>query len=702
MPEEEKEVSIGIDLGTTNTVVAYCKKDNENNLNTRVLEIRTGKKLIPSVVSFSKDKLLVGQEAWNNAVAAPHDTIFSIKRLMGRSFNDINDIEVRKLKDKVSYKIEAGVNKDVTVSVCNEKYKPEDISAMILRYVVGEATRILKQEVTHAVITVPAYFSELQREATLKAGVDAGLVVKKILDEPTAAAIAFGEEHSDEKHKLLVFDMGGGTLDITTGYISERKFVNRAIDGDRWMGGDDFDQKIIDMIITWVKEIYAFDPSNDKRFLMLAKHAAEKAKCSLSDNPQTDITIPGGFSMPDKSPGSVKMTITRKEFEEKIKSDVEKSISLVTNLMKSNNIDAENITKVLLVGGSTYIPLIRQKLEEIFGKQKVQHDVNPMEAVAIGAAILAKDIHGIGCPKLICGHINNYGTKNCTRCGTSLSTARDAGTRSPYSVTERALGIGAVEKGEQDVFSIIIEKGTSYPLKEPKEKRYITTGHQIKIPVYSGNEPRASMNEYLGLVKYQLPEHLHPRTPVNVKFNFDRNRLLTVGIEVEGYPERVELRPDRNETIQSLSKDKEQWSVKIENLIALTDLILKQYGEFITQEQINSLNKEKEQAKKVIAENKLSEAQNTLTRFLVIIDQLGVASRLFIAERLMTQTDSDTAQWLAMKTKNLKDAYREGKQAEVSQLSTSIDQIIQGILQKMPVSTELRGFSGWLEVYSGK
>lgn len=749
-------MAIGIDLGTTNTVAAiYDEKGNR-----RIIKIDGGHLFIPSVVSFSQEGVLVGRKAWNNAAMAPKDTIFSIKRLMGRSFDDE---EVSAVQNKCPYTIERADESDdqgVRVLINGIKRTPEEISTMILRQVVEDASRTLGEEVNHAVITVPAYFTDVQREATRKAGEQANLIVKKIIDEPTAAAIAFGEEDTGEAHKLLVFDMGGGTLDISIGYLANRKFVGMAIKGNMWLGGDDFDHKIVEMIINWVRETYGVDPSDDKKFMLEARRAAEKAKCVLTEKTEADIAIPGGFTLPGGQPGTVNMTISRREFEAQIRGKVEKSIELVRKVMEERNLKPNDISTVLLVGGSTYIPLVRQRLIEILvsfrltkqsfedlqnenlpeniletlkslenkrftsedelldavkeqiGEEnteeykeiilkhaeatRVRDDVNPMEAVALGAAILARDLQGIVCPK--CEQLNPSEATECMNCRASLSTAKDGGAVGLHEVTERPLGIGAMHKGDPDVFSVLIEAHTPYPLQEPVQKRYFTTGRKIMIPVYAGDNEKASLNEYQGLIEYKLPEHVPARTPVTVQFNYDRNRILKIRVEVEGYPDlSYEASPRRHVPDPNIIKD-EDWRVAIENAIAFANMMLEKYGDFIDQEQKETLEKEKNLARQALTGKDQAAAQENLNKLLQTLDNLGVASRLILTDFLMNEVDPKTSGWLAEQTKNLKNAYKGQDKGQQTLIMKNLDATIKDIFETMPVSPEIRKYGGLLEI----
>ena len=312
-------MAIGIDLGTTNSVAAVARDGQEP----RVLRSADGKRFTPSTVSFDRGNFLVGRKAVDHAIRAPGDTVFSVKRLMGHGRDDD---EVVQANEKYPYTITGAVDVEdqgVRVDINGIRYCPEDISAMILRQIVKAASEDLGDTVTHAVITVPGFFSEPQRLATREAGEKAGLVVKKIIDEPTAAALAFGVGREDQDHQLLVFDMGGGTLDISIGYMADGEFVGEFIQGDRWLGGDDFDYEIVAMIQEWIEHNYGVsDLTGDSRFQMMARRKAEEAKRILSEKEATDLVLPAIVPLPHGDVASVSMTLTRAEFEARIEKHI--------------------------------------------------------------------------------------------------------------------------------------------------------------------------------------------------------------------------------------------------------------------------------------------------------------------------------------------------------------------------------------------
>ena len=459
--------AIGIDLGTTNSAVAVYDQVR----NTAVIVGNSeGDTLTPSAVAIrdrdGKEVLLVGKNAVNWAQREPKDTILSVKRLMGRDFADKAVADARK---RLSYEIVPGPDDDPRAHVLlgGKTRSPSQISSFILRKLKQDAGQVLNEDATHAVITVPAYFRESQRAATREAGEEAGFVVKKIIDEPTAAAVAFGLHlNQDDQRRVLVYDLGGGTFDISILNVlrdadGHNQFQVLDFDGDNWLGGDDFDLAIVEKIVEWVKDHCGVDPSGDKKFLWLAKSQAEAAKRQLSQQSEADIVIAAAYRMPGGVLVDVDMTITRNDFEALIEPSVEATMNLVRGALNRQDLSPDDITDVVLAGGSTLVPKVYRTVENQFGAAKVRRNVNPMECVALGAGILAGTLHGVECPS--CGKANTEEAGTCADCGYSLASGQAIGDTGIYEVTGMALGIGAVRGAQQDVFVPIIKRGTPYP-----------------------------------------------------------------------------------------------------------------------------------------------------------------------------------------------------------------------------------------------
>ncbi|HSG27854.1 MAG TPA: molecular chaperone DnaK, partial [Candidatus Krumholzibacterium sp.] len=377
---------IGIDLGTTNSCVAVIEGGEPV-----IIPNPEGGRTTPSIAGFKDGEKLVGMLAKRQAVTNPTNTVYSIKRFMGRKFSEVaNEIS------EVPYKVVEGPNGDVRIKVGEKEYSPPEISAMTLQYLKEAAEKHLGEKVTRAVITVPAYFNDSQRQATKDAGKIAGLEVERIINEPTAASLAYGLEKKGEK-TIAVFDLGGGTFDVSILELGESVFEVKATNGDTHLGGDDFDKRIIDWLVDEFKKDQGIDISADPMALQRLREAAEKAKCELSTVPQTDINLP--FITADSSgPKHMNVKLTRAKFEALTDDLIERTVQPCRNAIKDAGISVSEINEVILVGGTTRIPAVQAKVKEIFQREPHQ-GVNPDEVVALGAAIqggvLAGDVHDV-------------------------------------------------------------------------------------------------------------------------------------------------------------------------------------------------------------------------------------------------------------------------------------------------------------------
>jgi molecular chaperone DnaK len=375
---------IGIDLGTTNSVVAVMEGGDPV-----VIPNSEGGRITPSVVAVSKSgERLVGTVAKRQAVTNPDNTIYSVKRLMGRKFEDA---EVQRDIHLMGYKIERAANGDAQVGMGGRSYSPPEVSAMILQKLKADAEAYLGETVTEAVITVPAYFNDAQRQATKDAGKIAGLEVLRIINEPTAASLAYG---LDKKHEevIAVYDLGGGTFDISILELGEGTFQVKSTNGDTHLGGDDFDQRVIDFLVTEFKREQGIDLKQDRMALQRLKEAAEKAKIELSSAQQTEVNLP--FITADaEGPKHMAITITRAKLEQLVGELVENTLGPVKAALQDAGVTAAQIDEVVLVGGQTRMPLVQEKVRQFFGKEP-HKGVNPDEVVAIGAAIQAGVLKG--------------------------------------------------------------------------------------------------------------------------------------------------------------------------------------------------------------------------------------------------------------------------------------------------------------------
>jgi molecular chaperone DnaK len=376
---------IGIDLGTTNSCVAVV-----DALAPKVLANREGSRTTPSIVAFADDDdRLVGQIAKRQAVTNPQNTVFAVKRLIGRKYEDV---EVQRALEVLPYALAQAANGDVRVSIRGREYSPQEISSFILTELKNFAQEALGEEVEEAIITVPAYFDDSQRQATKDAGRIAGLEVRRIINEPTAAALAYGLEKGAEDKIIAIYDLGGGTFDISILELSKGMFEVRATAGDSFLGGEDFDQRIMDWLIKEFKEETGIDLRTDRMALQRLKEAGERAKCELSTAEEATINLPF-ISADDSGPRHLSRNLTRGHFEELVKDLVDRTEGPCLEALEGADLEPDEIDEVLLVGGQTRSPIVIQSVERIFGKPP-NRDINPDEVVAMGAAIQAGILRG--------------------------------------------------------------------------------------------------------------------------------------------------------------------------------------------------------------------------------------------------------------------------------------------------------------------
>ena len=477
---------IGIDLGTTNSVVAVMEGSEP-----AVIANSDGQRITPSVVAFTDKERLVGTLAKRQAVTNPQKTIFSIKRFMGRRHNEVGDEE-----KMVPYKIVGGPEELVKVELDGKAYTPPEISAMILQNLKEAAETYLGENVEKAVITVPAYFNDGQRQATKDAGTIAGLEVVRIINEPTAAALAYGLKDKTSDKKVAVFDLGGGTFDISILKLDDGLFEVLSTNGDTHLGGDNFDQILIDHIADEFKKDQGIDLRGDQMALQRLKEAAEKAKCELSTKTSTDINLP--FITADQSgPRHLQMDLTRAKFEQLVESEVERCRRPCELALKDAKLSPGDVDEVLLVGGSTRIPLVQKLVEEIF-KKEVNRSVNPDEVVALGAAIQGGILQG----------------------DEKLSDVL------LLDVTPLSLGIETLG----GVMTKLIERNTTIPTTK-KEIFSTAADNQtsVEIKVYQGEREMASDNRLLGSFLLDgIPPAPRGVPQVEVAFDIDANGILNV------------------------------------------------------------------------------------------------------------------------------------------------------------------------------
>ena len=565
---------IGIDLGTTNSCVSVIEADQPV-----VIVNAEGKRTTPSVIGFNDGEIKIGDPARRQAVTNPTNTLYSVKRFIGSNFDD-----VKKEAKKMPYVVKKGGDNRVIVEANGRDYIPQEIAAMVLQNLKRVAEDYLGSEVTEAVITVPAYFNDAQRQATKEAGEIAGLNVLRIINEPTAAALAYGLDKMDKDQKVAVYDLGGGTFDVSILEIGSGVFEVLSTNGDTHLGGDNFDEKIIDFIVDEFKSQTGIDASKDPMAYQRIREAAEKAKIELSNSSDTEINLPY-LSADSAGPKHFVGKLSRAKFEQMIDDLIQKTLAPCRKAIKDSKLKVSEIDEILLVGGSTRIPKVQEEVEKLFGK-KPNKSVNPDEVVAIGAAVQGAVLKGDITDVLL------------------------------LDVTPLSLGIETMG----GVFTKLIESNSTIPIRKSETfSTAVDNQANVEIHVLQGERPMASDNKTLGrFMLTDVPPAPRGIPQIEVTFDIDANGIISVSAKDKGTGKEQnikiesgnklsedEIKKMKDDALSNEKADKERLKLsqaknELDGLIFQAEKMIKDFEEKTSEEERAKINSMIESAKETV------------------------------------------------------------------------------------------------------